>query len=80
MDFFDFQDLIKPGSGYQDIDYFLKPNGFKRSGTLATTYQYIEYREKVLAFIEKRSERMDSCVMKNHPDIEVRQQRLGSPK
>ena len=71
---------FKPGSDYQDIDYFLKPNVFKRSGTLARTRQYTEYREKVLAFIEKRSERMARWLMKNHPDVEVRQERLGSPK
>ncbi|MDQ0923367.1 hypothetical protein QF038_001875 [Pseudarthrobacter sp. W1I19] len=72
VDFFHFQDLIEPGSDYQEIEYFLKPNKFKRSGTPATTHEYIEYRENVLAFIEKRSERMAKWVTKHHSEIGVR--------
>ncbi|MFJ5695931.1 DUF6994 family protein [Arthrobacter sp. NPDC093125] len=72
VDFFHFQDLIVAGSDYQGIEYFLKPNNFKRSGTPATTLEYIEYRENVLAFIEKRSERMAKWVKENHLEIEVR--------
>jgi hypothetical protein len=72
VEFFHFEDLIEPGSDYQEIEYFLKPNNFKRSGTPATTLEYIEYREKVLAFIDKRSKRMATWVMEHHPEIEVR--------
>ncbi|WP_285660655.1 DUF6994 family protein [Paenarthrobacter ureafaciens] len=72
VEFFHFQDLIVPGSDHQEIEYFLKPNNFERSGTPATTLEYIEYRENVLAFIEQRSERMANWVTKNHSEIEVR--------
>ena len=72
VEFFHFQDLIAPGSDYQEIDYFLEPNGFTRSGTPATKDEYVEYRDNVLAFIEKRSERMAKWVKENHREIEVR--------
>ncbi|MFB9651924.1 DUF6994 family protein [Pseudarthrobacter oxydans] len=73
VEFFHFQDLIKPGSDYQKIEYFLKPNNFERAATPATTDEYIEYRDNVLAFIKKRSERMATWVRGNHAEIEVRQ-------
>ncbi|BCW67343.1 hypothetical protein NicSoilB4_21060 [Arthrobacter sp. NicSoilB4] len=73
VEFFHFQDLIKPGSDYQEIEYFLKPNNFERAATPATTGEYIEYRENVLAFIKKRSIRMANWVMENRRDIAVRQ-------
>lgn len=72
VEFFHFQDLIAPGSEDQESEYFLKPNKFKRSGTPATTPEYIEYRENVLAFIKKRSERMAKWVKENHAEIGVR--------
>jgi hypothetical protein len=72
VEFFHFEDLITPGSDYQKIEYFLRPNNFKRSGTPVTTLEYIEYRENVLAFIEKRNSRMAKWVTKYHPEIEVR--------
>lgn len=72
VDFFHFQDLIAPGSDYQEIEYFLEPNGFTRSGTPATKDEYIEYRENVLSFIKKRSARMAEWVKENHSAIEVR--------
>ena len=71
VDFFHFQDLIAPGSDYQEIEYFLEPNGFTRSGTPATKDEYIEYRENVLSFIKKRSARMAEWVKENHSAIEV---------
>ena len=72
VEFFHFQDLIAPGSDYQKIEYFLEPNNFKHSGTPATTLEYIEYRENVLAFIKKRSGRMAKWVNENHRETEVR--------
>lgn len=72
VDFFHFQDLITPGSDYQDIEYFLEPNGFNRAGTPASTPEYIEYRENVLTFIKKRSVRMAQWVNDNRSDIEIR--------
>lgn len=71
MEFFHFQDLITPGSDYQEIEYFLEPNGFRRSGTPATRDEYVEYRDNVLAFIEQRTERMAKWALENHSDIEV---------
>ncbi|MET1088449.1 MAG: hypothetical protein ABWY04_15235 [Arthrobacter sp.] len=73
VEFFHFEDLITPGSDYQKIEYFLQPNNFTRSGTPATKEEYVEYREKVLAFIKKRSHRMASWVREHHPEIEVRE-------
>lgn len=73
VEFFHFEDLITPGSDYQEIEYFLEPNAFTRAGTPATKDEYVEYREKVLAFIKKRSERMAKWVLKQHSEIDVRQ-------
>lgn len=71
VDFFHFQDLVTPD--YDDIRFFLPFDNFQRRGTPATTEEYVEYRENVLEFINKRGQRMAKWVVENHPDIEVRE-------
>ena len=70
VEFFHFQDLLTRDG---KVDFFLPLGDFKRHGAPASTPEYVEYREKVLEFIEKRNDRMAEWVIENHPDIEVRQ-------
>ncbi|WP_442858258.1 DUF6994 family protein [Arthrobacter sp. SLBN-122] len=70
VDFFHFQDLIT--TDYNEVRFFLPFDNFQRRGTPATTAEYVEYRENVLDFINKRAQRMAKWVEENHPDIEVR--------
>ncbi|WP_181037433.1 DUF6994 family protein [Arthrobacter sp. ZGTC412] len=71
VDFFHFQDLVTPD--YNEVRFFLPFDNFLRRGTPATTEEYVEYRENVLDFINKRGQRMAKWVRENHPDIEVRE-------
>jgi hypothetical protein len=52
VDFFHFQDLVTPD--YDGVQFFLPFDNFKRSGTPATTAEYVTYREKSLKFIAAR--------------------------
>lgn len=70
VEFFHFQDLVTPA--YDEIQFYLPFDNFKRSGTPATKEEYVEYREKTLEFIKKRGRRMADWVMENHPELEVR--------
>lgn len=65
VEFFHFQDLVTPD--YDEVQFYLPFDNFKRSGTPATKEEYVEYREKTLEFIEKRGRRMAEWVMKHHP-------------
>jgi hypothetical protein len=71
VDFFHLQDLVT--DDYGTIRFYLHLDDFKRHATPATRDEYVQYREAVLAFIEKRSHRMAKWVTKHHRDIEVRQ-------
>lgn len=70
VDFFHLQDLVTPD--YKEVRFYL-PFNFERRGTPATTAEYVEYRENVLHFINKRRQRMAKWVAENHPEIEVRE-------
>jgi hypothetical protein len=69
VDFFHFQDLVTPD--YAEVRFYLSFDNFERSGTPATSEEYVEYREAVLEFIGKRQRRMAHWVRKNRPDIQV---------
>lgn len=69
--FFHLQDLVTPD--YTKVQFYLPFDDFGRSGTPATTEEYVTYREKVLEFIDRRSNRMAEWVREHHPEIEVRQ-------
>ena len=71
VDFFHFQDLVTPD--YDEVRFVLPLENFERSGTPATTEEYVAYREATLEFIAKRGQRMAKWVIENHPDIEVRE-------
>jgi hypothetical protein len=71
VDFFHFQDLVSPD--YDEVLFFLPFDNFKRSGTPKTTEEYVEYRENVLDFTNKRGQRMARWVKENHRDC-------GSPE
>ncbi|BAS11740.1 hypothetical protein AHiyo8_00430 [Arthrobacter sp. Hiyo8] len=70
VDFFHFQDLMTPD--YAEVLFYLPFDNFKRSGTPATTEEYVKYRERALEFIAARNRRMVEWVMEYHPEIEVR--------
>ncbi|MDR7080944.1 hypothetical protein J2X01_000213 [Arthrobacter ginsengisoli] len=71
VDFFHFQDLVTPG--YGEVRFYLPFDNFERSGTPATTDDYVTYREATLEFIAGRGRRMAEWVMEHRPEIEVRQ-------
>lgn len=71
VEFFHFQDLVTPDC--DGVQFYLPFDNFKRSGTPATTEEYVTYREKVLDFIAARGRRMADWVIKHHPEIEVPQ-------
>ncbi|WP_427131087.1 DUF6994 family protein [Pseudarthrobacter sp. S9] len=71
VEFFHFQDLVSPD--YDEVQFFLPLENFRRHGAPATTPEYVTYRDKVLEFIAARNSRMAEWVIENHPDIEVRQ-------
>ncbi|GAA5199805.1 hypothetical protein GCM10023346_40420 [Arthrobacter gyeryongensis] len=71
VDFFHLQDLVTPD--YDAVRFYLPFDNFERSGTPATTEEYVTYREATLEFIAGRQHRMAKWVMKHHPEIEVRQ-------
>ena len=70
VDFFHLQDLVTPDD---QVRFYLPFDNFERSGTPATTEEYVTYREATLKFIAARSLRMAEWVTKHHPEIEVRQ-------
>lgn len=65
--FFHFQDLVRPDSDYEKVEYFLPLENFKRLGTPTSKDEYVEYRHNVLKFIELRSVRMVKWVMEGRP-------------
>jgi hypothetical protein len=71
VDFFHLQDLVTPD--YDEIRFYLPFDNFERSGTPATTEEYVTYREATLEFIAHRERRMAKWVRENHPEIEVSQ-------
>ncbi|MEF3120514.1 DUF6994 family protein [Kocuria flava] len=71
VDFFHFQDLVT--HDYDRVEFYLPFDDFERSGTPATTDEYVTHREKTLEFIEGRNRRMAEWVIEHHPEIEVRQ-------
>ncbi|SDP61121.1 hypothetical protein SAMN04487914_12034 [Arthrobacter sp. ok909] len=71
VDFFHLQDLVTPG--YDEVLFYLPFDQFERSGTPATTEEFVTYREATLEFIAGRGRRMAKWVIENHPDIEVRE-------
>ncbi|WP_430227591.1 DUF6994 family protein [Pseudarthrobacter oxydans] len=71
VDFFHFQDLVT--TDYDEVRFFLPFDNFQRRGTPKTTEEYVEYRENVLDFINKRGQRMARWVKENHRDC-------GSPE
>lgn len=70
VDFFHLQDLVTPG--YDEVLFYLPFENFERSGTPATTQEFVTYREATLEFIAGRGHRMAKWVIENHPDTEVR--------
>jgi hypothetical protein len=71
VDFFHLQDLVTPD--YKEVRFYLPFDNFERSGTPATTEEYVTYREATLEFIERRNHRMAKWVLEHHPEIEVRE-------
>lgn len=71
VEFFHFQDLVSPD--YDEVQFFLPLENFRRHGAPATTPGYVTYRDKVLEFIAARNSWMAEWFIENHPDIEVRQ-------
>jgi hypothetical protein len=71
VDFFHLQDLVTPA--YNEIRFYLPFTNFERSGTPATTEEYVTYRETTLKFITSRERRMADWVREHRPEIEVRQ-------
>ncbi|MCT1722987.1 hypothetical protein M3B14_05010 [Kocuria marina] len=71
VDFFHLQDLVT--GDYKKVQLYLPFDDFGRPGTPVTTEEYVTYREKTLEFIGNRNRRMAQWVMKNHPEIEVRE-------
>jgi len=69
VDFFHFQDLVTPD--YNEVQFFLPFDDFKRPGTPTTTEEYVTYREATLDFIDKRSRRMAKWLGDNGPDAGV---------
>ncbi|MDJ0457701.1 hypothetical protein PUN71_010855 [Arthrobacter sp. NQ7] len=69
VEFFHFQDLVTPS--FDEVGFFLPFDNFKRTGTPATTAEYVTYREASLNFIAVRGRRMAKWVVENHPEIEV---------
>lgn len=65
VEFFHFQDLVTPD--YKEVRFYLPFDNFERSGTPATTEDYVTYREATLEFIEGRKRRMDEWVTKHCP-------------
>ncbi|PPB48023.1 hypothetical protein C4K88_16360 [Arthrobacter pityocampae] len=70
VDFFHFKDLVT--LDYDAIQFYLPFDNFERSGTPATTDEYVAYRDATLTFIARRENRMAEWVSKHHPEIEVR--------
>jgi hypothetical protein len=68
VEFFHFQDLVTPDC--EEVRFYLPFNNFKRSGTPATTEEYVTYREATLEFIAARKRRMAKWVMENHPEMQ----------
>ena len=56
VDFFLFQDLVQPN--YSSINYFLPSNNFNNSPIPNDIHEYKVYRENMIKFINKRSERI----------------------
>lgn len=71
VEFFHLQDLVTPDC--DEVRFYLPFDNFQRSGTPATTEEYVTYREATLEFIAGRKRRMAKWVMEHHPEIEVRQ-------
>lgn len=71
VNFFHLQDLVTPG--YDEVLFYLPFENFERSGTPATTEEFVTYREATLEFIAGRGRRMAKWVIENHPNIEVRE-------
>ncbi|UTT70559.1 hypothetical protein NMQ03_05320 [Arthrobacter sp. DNA4] len=69
VEFFHFQDLVTPG--FDEVEFFLPFDNFRRPGTPATTAEYVTYREASLNFIAGRGRRMAKWVTENCPQIEV---------
>lgn len=70
VDFFHFQDLVTPN--YEAVEFFLPLENFNRPATPTSDDEYVEYREKVLEFIEGRNARMANWVRRHSPEVEVR--------
>jgi len=70
VDFFHLQELVAPD--YNEVQFFLPFDNFKRPATPTSTDEYVTYREATLAFIAARQRRMAKWVTENHPDIDVR--------
>lgn len=68
VEFFHFQDLVTPD--HDEVRFYLPFDNFKRSGTPATTEEYVTYREATLEFIAGRKRRMAKWVIENHPEIQ----------
>lgn len=66
VEFFHFQDLVTPCC--DEVRFYLPFDHFERSGTPATTDEYVTYREATLEFIAKRGQRMAKWVKENPRD------------
>lgn len=71
VDFFHLQDLVT--SSDNEVRFYLPLKDFNRPGTPATLEEYVRYREAALEFSAQRGRRMADWVIRNHPEIEVRQ-------